>query len=573
MKGAVALLRRPAAAAIRNWPLTGALCLGAFLRAFQLLEQIPAGDEWHNLDAIWRLDTSTILSSFDPRHSMPMVLYGKLLLHSLGLSEIGIYMPTIAAGMLMIAVFPLLSWNLVGKRASMIFAGLLAISPMLVLYSRFFRPYILTALGSGLCLWIARRWMEERKLLPHGAAYALVAVLTISLHLITAPFVLTPFPLALLRLRSLSAPERKEAFRKLVLLGAAVAAGVFLTVGIPILNNASIIGEKISGQGVRLDTLGRAAFLLSGSNNPWVAALLGILALRGLQLLHREHPAGVRLGLTAFLLQFVSIAVLAPTSISSPLVFSRYMLPCLSPALLCLAVGLASILQLGSLSSSFRMTLASGCILLLLGSGPIPKALSRPNAWTSLTLQVEMLRKDPRSRIRQCAEEFQQEKDEVSAFYRRLSTLDPGSLTVVEIPWFFQLSLNRYPWLQAMHHQHCRIGLDSCLKSGRPPKGSFPCDPGGIHFRNLVFVGAGDLKADFIILHRDLFREFHGERIRRAGLLRKLRKQAEFSGLLERKLEKLYGPPCFSDAVLLVFPVSEASRQLADSWSFSPASM
>jgi len=561
---------------IREWPIMLATCFGAFLRGYQLLNQIPAGDEWHNIDAIWRLDLGSVLTAFDPRYSTPMVLYGKLILHTTGLSELALYLPTVLTGFVMIVLFPLIARSFFGRQASNIFAWLLSISPMLVLYSRFFRPYIFICLGGGVCLWLSWQWLEKRRLC-YGLAYAACATATISLHVITAAFVLTPLPFFLLRLRREDSPDLSDGIRQMILVTGSIALSLFALVGIPIFNRFDILTNKLAGRGITLNTAGGSAFLFTGTNIRGLTLFLLLVSLWGLYQCYSKHPEATRIALTACLLQFVGIILSAPPGISSSLVFSRYMILILPLFLLSVAVGSSSLLKTRALRlpPEIRTFIVGFALILLLAAGPLPKALYRPNAWSNLTLHVEMLQNDSRNRIRRFAEGYRNNQKSVSAFYQHLASLESGKYCILESPWFFRLSLNRYPWLQSFHHQNCRIGVSTDL-SGKPPwKGEYPYRSRQFKFRNLLFLGRRDLpeKVDFIVLHRDLFREFGAEQLRQPELMKKLKQISALFPELEIKLREIYGPPDFSDSDLIVFAISAKAHWMFDSWHLVPGAM
>ncbi len=555
------------------WPLLPALAFGIGLRIFQLGAQVPVGDEWHNLDAIWRIPLPEALAGFDPRFSLPMVLYGKFLLHTIGLSGWGLYLPGVVAGSLLILFFPLLVSRVLGRSAAVILGWLLALSPMLVLYSRFYRPYIFTCLLGLSSLYFGWRWWEEKRL-RFGLLYALSALLSMALHIITGPFVLSPILILLICRRQITDLPPPLPFRQLLKISALLLPLIILIV-IPIIRAPDVLGKKLSRQSINMSTLRYSTELFSGIPFFLPALLLIVLAGWGLFRLFRRHRGPLSFAAAACLLECLAILLVAPTSVASALVFSRYMIQALPVFLLCLAAGIA---PPGNINRGLRgLTLSASGLLLpgLLLFGPLPRAFFHPNSFCSQTLFVEMLQGNRASRIRQCTANFRNDPEALSPFYKALSTLPPSSCRIAETPFFFRLTLNKEPWLQEVHHQDVVIGLSSCFSSSPPAKGGFPCGLAGLDFRSMVFLGGHREKpdVDFIVVHLDLVNEFAAKEVRRSGLLRKLRQQLPPVPRMLEELEESCGKPCYRDSRIVVFPASVRGRQLAGSLSFSPSSI
>ena len=111
-----------------------------------------------------------------------------------GLSEIVLRAPMLACGLATLVVLPLYVAPRVGRATASVFALLIAISPLLVIYSRMARPYAITLLLG----WIAHAaYVRYDALAPRagrvaGLVYGTAATLAIWLHPIIAPFVLAP---------------------------------------------------------------------------------------------------------------------------------------------------------------------------------------------------------------------------------------------------------------------------------------------------------------------------------------------------------------------------------------------
>src|SRR5262249_6763676 len=124
-----------------------AIGVGLALRLHQLGGQIVADDEWHALHAIRDLSYVDIARHFgDSDHCIPLTLLFKLLGDAFGLGQLMMRAPVLLAGALALLVFPLLVRKWMGLATAVVFAWLLAISPLHIFYSRFARPYSISLL-------------------------------------------------------------------------------------------------------------------------------------------------------------------------------------------------------------------------------------------------------------------------------------------------------------------------------------------------------------------------------------------------------------------------------------------
>ena len=70
-------------------------------------------------------------------------------------------LPSLACGLLCVLIGPLLAWNIIGPRRAAWLALLLAISPLLIFYSRICRPYSAVAFLGFAAILLAARWMKS----------------------------------------------------------------------------------------------------------------------------------------------------------------------------------------------------------------------------------------------------------------------------------------------------------------------------------------------------------------------------------------------------------------------------
>lgn len=176
-----------------NLTLLGAVLVGAVLRAYQLPGQILVDDEWHAIHKAISSSYAGILTSFGlADYTIPIALYYKLAIDTVGLTEWVIRVPFLIAGTLTILIVPRMLRRHVGHRTSDVLACLLALSPLLVYYSRFARPYAIAVLcGTVAVLAFHAWWLEGRA--RYAVLYAVMASLTGYMTLVALPFVLGPF--------------------------------------------------------------------------------------------------------------------------------------------------------------------------------------------------------------------------------------------------------------------------------------------------------------------------------------------------------------------------------------------
>ena len=136
-----------------------AVAAGAAVRLDQIADQIPADDEWHALHAVSTQGYGRIFTHFGASdYSIPLALWDKLLSGTIGLSELGMRAPVLLAGIASLVALPLLLRAHVGRKASLVFAWLFAISPLHVYYSRYARPYGVAFLLASVAAIAFERW-------------------------------------------------------------------------------------------------------------------------------------------------------------------------------------------------------------------------------------------------------------------------------------------------------------------------------------------------------------------------------------------------------------------------------
>jgi hypothetical protein len=355
--------------------------VGALLRLWGLSGQILLGDEMHAVVSALNLSVPEILVTYRlADHCIPLAaLYRLLIERGVELSELVIRAPPVVAGLAALVIFPLAvaRWPHGGWRRAAVLAWLIAVSPSLVFYSRFARPYAMVVLLAPLAAAAFWRWWRGG---GHrwAALYAACGAASAWFFLGSAPFVAAPLAWAAGDLALARLGRRREGGRRGLLALAAAAAGLAAGVAaflLPALRTfLRLVRRKAGGVPADLGDVTYVAQLQSGALHPSLAVLFWGLALLGLALLLRRRPG---LGLFTLLLvvaQWVGIVlVLRPDGITHPTAINRYVLMTLPLVLFWLA---EAVVWIHGTSRTWRRTpswaggaLAAACVGgLLLGN-------------------------------------------------------------------------------------------------------------------------------------------------------------------------------------------------------------
>ena len=331
------------------WGLVPPLLAGAGLRGFRLREQILIGDELHAVNAAVARPVGEIVTQWTYHgadYCVPLAALYRLLLDAgVQLSELGFRAPVLAASLLLVVAVPLALRPRLGRRACLVLAWLLALSPMLVLYGRMVRSYAPAVLLAFAAVVTFDRWWRDRSR-GAAAAYAALAAGAVYFHLGAAPLVGAPILYAVLETlvdrRGAPAAERARALLPLavplagltVLLAALLLPARQSLVELAGLHGDGALPDPATWLDVARLQLGTSAFSL-------VAVAVGVAA-RGAWILYRRDA---RFGLYLLTLAAVHtgwLLLFAPHLFQHLLVVNRYFLLLLPFLLALLALGLAS---------------------------------------------------------------------------------------------------------------------------------------------------------------------------------------------------------------------------------------
>jgi len=522
----------------REWVFVGAVICGSLLRAYQLSDQILVDDEWHALNAVIYMDAWEILTTFGDSHiSAPMALYFKFFMNKWGLSEVAIRAPFLLVGVATLVIFPLAARRFVGRFAADLFAWLLAISPALVLFSRFARPYGISLLLAMAAVYLFRAWWIAA-VVRLGVLYVLLAGLAVWLLPVMLPFVLGPFVFFLTFAFRGGRATRSVLVRRLVSLGVVTAMVLAVVLGSALRRDVGSLVEKTRQQSVSVETAASALGVLVGSAGPVLGACMVALGAVGFLGFFRRGSFLTYLGVLA-LLQVAAVLAAGPLGGGSPFIVARYMLPVGPILLLFAAAGAARLAKWsGSHARWAGPAMATGLVCASLLKGPLPAQAFYPNQWMSQQILVS---------ASFGAEEYNRSVQRTPEFYRTLARLRPGSIRIVEASsnaFDLWVALAHY---QRLHRQHTLIGFHNGL-CGSMHWGEYPMGDSRFRFRNYVFLADPaslmDRGVHYVIFHKWL----EGE-----GLARRYPLFEQDLSVCISEYRRRVGEPVFEDRDVLVF--------------------
>jgi len=138
--------------------------IGLALRGYQLDTQILWDDEWHSIFNVrdysfW--DNATHFRESD--NCIPLTLFHQIFKETTGLNEFGLRLLPFLAGLLTIFFCYWAVKRILDKKTSLIFTALVIISPLLVYFSRYARPYSIAALLSFIAVLAFYEWAKTEK--------------------------------------------------------------------------------------------------------------------------------------------------------------------------------------------------------------------------------------------------------------------------------------------------------------------------------------------------------------------------------------------------------------------------
>lgn len=531
------------------WVVVGAVLLGAYLRLDQFGAQVLIDDEWHAVHQLLRSAPAQMVRDFGySDYSIPLGLLYWVEARFFGLSEELMRWPMMLCGLATLVLLPWYVGVRLGWATAAVFAVLIAISPLLYLYSRMARPYAVTLL----LVWCALAAFQRFHSSPQGgawagAAFAITAVMAIWLHPIVAPFAVAPFLQAVADLRLVARSERWARVRRLAGLG--LAAGALLAVVIlpPFLTHPESLAGKSGVDHPRLDTLAGVWHVWLGTPSTTAVLFCVVLAAYGAKDAWRGLPVA-RSGAIGALLTVVAVFATRPASTSLPITFGRYLLPFLPLLLLATAAGsvkLASRLAAGRRAGwqVAALIVALSPALALAARSPLATFLRFPNGQTQhLYFYLEF--RPGRNLYDPYIAAIP-----LSPFWKTLAAVQPGSLRIAAAPFSFEsYNWDAPRWEEASRQYVIPAYLTGFCVDRR--YGELPRTP-AFRFRNAVHLadaaGLATLNVRYIVWQKPYERTVEGRPIRIGA------ETAHCEDLLRAR----FGQPAYEDGSLVAFRVPE----------------
>jgi len=559
-----------------------AITLGIFLRLYQIGGQVVGDDEWHAISVATNSSFKYIFTHFhDADNCIPLTLYYKLLIETLGLNEFGLHSLQLISGILSLIVFPLIMRSVFNQKITIIFSWLLAISPLLVFYSRYARPYMIVVFLSFISIFSFYFWIQKRKLF-YVIAYVILAVLASYFNLASAAFVAGPLiyicTLRIFRRRFLVQHEGVELPKMVYLLLVAICliAGIFILC-LPAIMSLQNIAGKVGQGSFELNMIIGSINLFSGCSSYWCSLFLTVLALYGSYNLFQKNKFLFGYLIAIFFLEILFIAVVNPRRVQEPAVFTRYFIVCLPLWILLISIALYDLSKklnayiMARTKRKYAHITSNSCLvgilLILLAKSPILPIYKFENNFTN---HIDFQSDYTHQTLKTISEKSQ---DLYSSFYSDLKkTKAPTS--IIEYPYLIFWIGNNYHFYQRFHGKKVMIGYNSHSYLSQ----SAPLMHRDINFRNFVNIeNKTDIlnsNADYVIIHKNMLYEiihmrgvlpdfFPDTKRTEEALLKKLVKHPTFKSHFEParkdaekaigKLKEMFGHPFWEDRWITVF--------------------
>jgi len=543
------------------------LCLtaAATLRGWSLGEQVVQGDELYTLEVAAEHGPSYVVSHHhEQAYSIPLALWDQLLIGTVGLDEWGLRLPLLLAGFALVPLLLVYTRRRFGLAAGLAAAWMAALSPVLLLYSRFARPYMAVVLLGLLALWLWEGWIRTHRL-RFGLPAAAAGALAVYLHLMAAPAIFALWALGLLRdiRHAKDAGAERHWLATLRITG--VGAGLFLLMIWPSLSQLTEFARaKQGGQLPGWEAWRNTAHFLLGTQRNDVLLWLLITVVVGAVRSARLRPRLTGLFLAMFLAQIVAVLLLGPHFAIWYYVLGRYLLAAIPVILVLAALGLEGhALVLGRLlrvpegsavGNTLRVVVPPVLLLAATLLGPLPTVYRSHNGFTGHPDYYA----PPMPRL---------VPDRVPAFYRFLADL-PDDVVVGESPhtrgWF----RTAQGFYQNIHRKEIKVLTDQAV-FGAP----------GMRFESLLPLGSEGFPSaglDYVIVHKRFLAEISyvdpSPHVRRdlreipesSGKALRLRKRSEKIQKLCREDPHLV--PIYEDEWLEVFARGDPNVRRYEGW-------
>jgi hypothetical protein len=531
------------------WPalLGTAVLVGAYLRLDQILSQVLIDDEWHAVHQVLLRTPAAMFVDFGwADYSIPLGILDWYEAQWFGLSEILLRAPMLACGLATLLVLPLYVAPRVGRATASVFALLIAISPLLIIYSRLARPYAITLLLG----WIAHAAFARYHAAPRGRAgagfvYGMASTLAVWLHPIVVPFVLAPLLWGGLQLRHSVQAHRRQRLMRLVWIALPTCLAMAALVLPPILAHPESLLGKSGVDAPDIGTLIGVWYAWLGTGSTSAVVVCTALAAYGARDVWRALPEA-HTGMLGIALTLLGVMLTQPAWSFHAATLARYLLPFLPLLLLAAAAGaVKAAARIATPATGARLALAAGvaalpCAALALES-PLPPMLRYPSTQTDgLVFYMD---------FRPAKNPFLPylEAIPLSPFWQSLAEQPAGSVRIAAAPFYFE----SYNWDAARWERVSRqrvlpgylTGLCVDQRAGEVPQSPL------FAFRNAVHLAdeksLARRKIDYVVWQKPYLQTSQG--------------RPEAIGAdtahCEATLRARFGTPAFEDRYLIAFRV------------------
>ena len=542
-------------------------------------------DEWHAISVAINSSFKYILTHFnhDDNNCIPLTLYYKLLLETVGLNELGLHSLQLLSGILSLILFPLIIRSVFNGKVAIIFAWLLAISPLLVFYSRYARPYMIVVFLSFISIFSFYFWIQKKKIF-YVIAYVILAVLASYFNLAASAFVAGPViyicTLRMLGRRFLLQQKRVELPKMayLILVAICLIAGISIWF-LPSISSLQSITSTAGEGSFELNMVIGSINLFSGCSSYWFSLVLTVLVLYGSYNLFQKNRFLFGYLVAIFFLQILFIVVVNPRRVQEPAVFTRYFIVCLPLWILLISIALYDLstkLNAYIMAKTKRVyahitssCCLAGVLLILIAKSPILPIYKFENNFTNhIDFQSDY--------THQTAKTI--DKNSLDLYPNFYSDLKKTSTTtsIIEYPYLIFWIGNNYHFYQRFHGKRVKIGHNDHSYLSQ----SAPLMHRNINFKNFVNIdNKSDIlnsNADYVIIHKNMLYEiihmrgvlpdfFPATKRTEGALLKKLVKHPTFNSHFEParkdaekaigKLKEMFGHPFYEDKWITVFRI------------------
>ncbi|MDO6746805.1 hypothetical protein [Gilvimarinus sp. 1_MG-2023] len=514
-------------------------CAAVWFRLWQLPLQLIADDEWHALHKLTASDAWGIFTSFGHAdHSIPVTLYYYGISLFTPLTEGILRAPMVAVGLATPIVIPLLCGRFLSRQEQILLFLLLALSPILIYYTRTARPYAISTFLTGIAVIVFYLW-TIRPSVGKAVVYLLCCSLSAWMQPVTLTFLLTPF--LFYGIKSLYLWGKRghhRLFWLLLALGLSQLAALALLLGPPIYYNIHEITGKTGSDSPTVTSLIDTFRLLLGSASNFYGALALAATIFGVYTLwQRNREVTLYIGL-CIALPFIVIANSGAAWIQHPLVSARYGLPALLFLGIFLATGIAQATRIMHRQLFTPLVVATAAAIYF--AGPLPRIYAPDiNQFTNhMVYQADY-------RWEENYYNVELDNRPISEFYQTLGSGKPKEVNIVIAPWFLEWHWDRWYIDQAVHQQQITAGfLDGFC--GSRFYGEYPPENQQIALKNIVHISALATKShhskhDYLIYHKNASRgDRDAARYRECG----------------QKVREMFGPPTYEDDVLVAYPLN-----------------